>query len=503
MIRRTAEGKVSRQTSDVVDGATSDDQTHGRDGIARVRSLTVMPAEHPYRRRMNPLSATPCIAVLMLVAVASPAPATQSRPVGARLSGGSVLPAGCADGVPPDMFAATPALERETSTTVDPKSDQTRAVAWLQDDARAVVVARTVDGGKRWSSAVVPGIGACAGGPTHQRYLFHPRLGFGPDGRLWLAVMTSRGAGTDPRNLFSEVLVTTSTGRPGAPWSATAQLAELGTLLGDIDTMSVQQDKPATAYVAHDTDTFAPGQRVAVSRSTDGGRSWTRHDVATLAPGDVSFGRVLAVAGETVLLATTQTRAAVFAGVDVASNLVIYRSTDGGRTWSTTPTATGVRHAEWPGLVRSGDGTVHLVWRETTAAGSYFVKVRSSRDDGATWGEAITAGTGTTTAVNTADLGAAAGPQRQVGVLLTDSAESTTTVRALVSPDGRTWRSSTIAADVDLSAVPDGDPGRITDAAGTREGLVAAVPLGGAAWSPTGPTDVFAVSAPWKPARRH
>jgi hypothetical protein len=149
----------------------------------------------PTVRRMNPrrllrawcprLSALVLPSLLVLVVVAPNALGAHLRVSHVkRISSGTPFPGPC--GL--DSPIVTVDAEVEPQIEVDPGDPRRLAVTWMQDSGRSNIVLSSRDRGRTWTRAFVPGLSQCTGGvePTAA----DPWLSFGGDGRLYLASVT-------------------------------------------------------------------------------------------------------------------------------------------------------------------------------------------------------------------------------------------------------------------------------------------------------------------------
>jgi hypothetical protein len=132
--------------------------------------------------------------------------------------------------------------------------------------------------------------------------------------------------------------------------------------------------------------TFAAGDAIAVARSTDAGTTFMTPVVlpsaGRLALGKRRGPRVAATAEAVVVAAIVGAR-----GGGADGDLVLYRSTDQGRTWAAPIVVNDVPGAAregMHGLAASASGLVVLAWLDLRRKGTQ-VYAAVSRDHGATW----------------------------------------------------------------------------------------------------------------------
>lgn len=127
------------------------------------------------------------------------------------------------------------------------------------------------------------------------------------------------------------------------------------------------------------------GSTVYQRRTVDGGATWLAR--TTLATG---VGPGVSVAGSATAVDIAYTKRVVCSSSgDIAWRLMYRRSTNGGATWRTARAMTsGCTGASDQAVARHANGQVSIAWT-TYATGA--IRVRTSKDGGATFGPAVTA----------------------------------------------------------------------------------------------------------------
>jgi hypothetical protein len=192
--------------------------------------------------------------------------------VGASDGGTAVMGVVVASGSPFQRTCAPHAvrgyLVEPTATTVTRSG--VLVAAWQADRAYAgadgIVAARSLDGGRRWSSHVVPGLARCEGGQLDA--VSDPWLSAGPDGTVYL--LTDAVTGPQATIAVSRSL------DEGRSWQPPAVLEQAEFL--DKPTITADPYVPGVAFaVWEDVNRGA----VIFSRTLDAGRSWSSPRVVT------------------------------------------------------------------------------------------------------------------------------------------------------------------------------------------------------------------------------
>lgn len=320
------------------------------------------------------------VLILTLPAAALAAPGTLMR-----VSDTSPLAGRCAPNDRTLLYGAAEGLEEEVAFAVDPADPQRMVVAWTADLGLGIVAASTDDGGRSWQHTVVPGVGACAGG-DHDRVI-HPRPSFGPDGTVYLMTHPLDGFWPDPRSAVAHIAVSRSTDG-GRTWDPPAILdAPTQPAFNDLGGLAAEPDVPGAAVaVWSHPEVVLDG--LLLSRTVDHGETWTTTTVRTPTPASLVGKTVVAHPDGTLLLFVSDEPLDSFFGAPLReAPISVLRSVDKGRTWSDpigiTADGDGLF---WPTAAVAPDGATHLVWGDATEDGRLALRMRSSPDSGLTWG---------------------------------------------------------------------------------------------------------------------
>ena len=131
--------------------------------------------------------------------------------------------------------------------------------------------------------------------------------------------------------------------------------------------------------------TFGDANSIYYAASTDGGRTFTKPTIVADLPG-LMLGR-----HRGPRIALTRDAIVISAVSNQQGDLVAWRSTDAGRTWSRGAAANHTPKSADEGLhamVASPDGSLYAIWLDTPGKGKRLMGARSD-DNGATWSRNI------------------------------------------------------------------------------------------------------------------
>jgi len=202
----------------------------------------------------------------------SAAPAPPERAVS------GATPFGACGGAGGTLFAGA---EVEPHLAADPRDANHLVAAWQQDrwsngSARALMAAASFDGGVTWSAHALP-FSACAGegaarGGDYLR-TSDPWLSFGADGTVFASAISSAGGAFTPGSR-NAVLVSRSTDG-GRTWSDPATLILDGdAFFNDKETVTADPADARFTYAVWDRIAPDGGGASYFTRSTDGGTTW-------------------------------------------------------------------------------------------------------------------------------------------------------------------------------------------------------------------------------------
>ncbi|MCU0626554.1 MAG: glycoside hydrolase [Gemmatimonadaceae bacterium] len=240
--------------------------------------------------------------------------------------------------------------------------------------ASALRFARSTDGGRTWGAPVT-----VADSALFASYNFHA-LHAAADGRLYAAWL-------DGRHGKSAAYIARSDDG-GATWGRNVRV-DMGESCPCCRT-ALASGADGTLYLAWRSVLPGSVRDIVVARSTDGGGTWSApvrvHADGWVYDGCPHAGPALAVDADGTLHATWWT------GKDGRAGVWYAQSRDRGRSFA-APVAMGVASASRPAhaqLALGDGGAVVVAWDDGTVKLPRVV-VRTSRDGGATFGDAVTA----------------------------------------------------------------------------------------------------------------
>lgn len=229
---------------------------------------------------------------------------------------------------------AQPGTQAEPYSAVNPTNPQNLLAGWQENrfqngGARTLNFGVSFDGGQTWTEGLLPNLTNVNGGAWQKAS--DPWVAFGPDNRAYFASLLFNE--TSPDNAIG--LSASSDG--GKTWSDPVEVFRSPLDFNDKQAMTVDTyaNSPhfGTIYVAWDINLRGANnnfiaQRLVLSRSTDGGKTFSSPVAIRESPGNV---------GVIPRVAPDGTVYVVWLGSASESGKQVYffsKSTDGGQTWS-------------------------------------------------------------------------------------------------------------------------------------------------------------------------
>jgi hypothetical protein len=249
--------------------------------------------------------------------------------------------------------------------------------------ASNIGIARSGDDGSTWSRRFLPGITVYAGG-TYAR-ASDPSVAFDAAHNVWM--VSSLGLSDSPSVTGVSVLVSRST-NGGLTWSAPIVVASKpgGSLDKNWTVCDNTSTSPFYGRCYTEWDDNSDGNRIKMSTSSDGGLTWgVARNTADNATG---------LGGQPVV----RPNGVVIVPINNANQTAIrsFKSTDGGASWSGTVAVTtiashkvagGLRTSPLPSAEIDAAGKVYVVWQDCRFRASCAANdiVMSTSLDGITW----------------------------------------------------------------------------------------------------------------------
>jgi hypothetical protein len=271
----------------------------------------------------------------------------------------------------------------DSQIVVDPVDGQTVYASFMQNNKSDIIVAKSTNFGLSWSFITADATNSGTDKPILAVYGPHVYVVYNHSQTIWAAASHDGGAN------FTEVKVNQN-GKLG--WS----LAGGGTITSNGNAFF--------AWAGYESNGGAKGKvNLFVSRSTDGGETWTTQtiDVSASPPDCSSMLCGWAFLGAQLVM-TSDSADNIYllwnAGSTAKGPERIYfaKSTDGGNTYSARAEVSlapaGTHHA-FPAIAATGNGDVRISWMDARAANGginmWNVYYRSSTNGGNTWSNEV------------------------------------------------------------------------------------------------------------------
>ena len=227
-------------------------------------------------------------------------------------------------------------------------------------------------------------------GPIEPHGEAPPKLAYAPDGSLFALYAVAKVV---PGRRFPMSSLRLAKSRDdGKTWTTPVTIAS-DSAFGTRNFHALHVERDGALYAAWLESTQGKS-KTFLTRSTDGGTTWTRPALADTAPSCPCCRTAIATARDGTVYLAWRT---VFPGN--VRDVVVARSTDHGATWAAPVRVhadnwvfDGCPHAG-PSMQVDSSGTVHIAWwtGKTGSAGTYYAR---STDKGATFQEPVALGVG-------------------------------------------------------------------------------------------------------------
>jgi len=275
----------------------------------------------------------------------------------------------------PRLIAPPGSGQFDAQVAVDPLDGRTAYAAWLQDNKSDIAVARSDDFGDTWSVVIANSTNAATDKPILAVRGPHVYVGFNHTQKVWVA------SSHDGGHTFSNVTVNANA---NLGWSLAGG--------GVVD----PSGSVSFGWAGYKRNGQAKGPvNLYVSRSTDGGATWTNRlvDVSASPPDCSAYQCGWAYLGAQITLAGDEAGVLYalwnMGTVDGGPERIFFAlSTDGGSTWSTKQDVSlapaGAAHA-FPAVAAAAAGDVRIAWMDARGGTLWNTYYRSSSNGGAAW----------------------------------------------------------------------------------------------------------------------
>jgi photosystem II stability/assembly factor-like uncharacterized protein len=169
----------------------------------------------------------------------------------------------------------TPGIAEETSVAVNPRDPRQILVSWIQDGRASDLVMASHDGGRSFSRILIPGLSACTGGEA--QVASDPGVAFAADGSVaYFSGVVASGLSETSFAPSSSMVVSRSFDG-GVSWSVPSVIQPPTGVYWDKPILSVDPGQPARAFYTYDlriAPDFTSGYSL-LSTTTDGGQTWS------------------------------------------------------------------------------------------------------------------------------------------------------------------------------------------------------------------------------------
>lgn len=256
--------------------------------------------------------------------------------------------------------------EVEPQVAVNPRNPDNWVAAWQQDrwstgSANGVLSAATFDGGATWTTSVVP-FSRCAGGNAANGGDYEratdPWVSFAPDGTVFQMALGVEGSALTAGGASAMLVSRSSDG--GRTWSTPSTLLRDGAqFFNDKNSITADPTDSRFVYAVWDRLGAAGGGPTIFARTTDGGDTWeAARSIYDPGASSQTIGNVIAVMPSGMLVNLFTRLDFAPTGLAVATLNVLLSSDQGGH-WTgpfrvAEALAVGARDPDTGALIRDG-----------------------------------------------------------------------------------------------------------------------------------------------------
>src|SRR6185503_1826986 len=263
--------------------------------------------------------------------------------------------------------AASTATNHQANVEPDSFSNGSTIVASYQvgriydGGACAIGFSTSTNNGATWTSGLLPGLTKYSGGGTFDRAT-DPAVAYDAQDNTW---MISSLVLTEAGGVKGVGIYTSRSTDGGFTWGTPVAIPNTAGMISPDKNWIVCDNTATSPFYGNcytEWDDNGAGNRMEMSRSTDGGATWS---VAATNGNGIIGGQPVVRPDGTVIVPTANANETAIGA---------FNSTNGGVSWSTTTTIATIRHHTVAGSLREGPlpsaeidgaGTVYVVWADS------------------------------------------------------------------------------------------------------------------------------------------
>jgi hypothetical protein len=244
---------------------------------------------------------------------------------------------GCTANAPSVIYQHGGGRDGEPMIAVNPKDPRNQIAVWMDRTDGNVNTAYTTDGGRTWTQSVPPDVDRCTGNFDRPwEAAGDPWVTFGPDGVAYFSGLTWANFEDPPFSNYVSILHVQTSFDGGATWSLPVIVGH-DDYTSDKDSIAADPKRPGTVYATWRNNGFglvfgaAGASQLLFSKSVDWGHSWSPATVLGAQSVQSNFfgdPQIAALPSGTLVVASSLPTATG------GTQLLAFRSTDGGSNWS-------------------------------------------------------------------------------------------------------------------------------------------------------------------------